>query len=117
MKPIKLILAPFSLIIALFMGCSSMTIVFTDSSALSAGTFEIGDVPIPAVSYSSGPRFLANMGKDCRNSFKFIGSASLTNHTEALGIYTSDESKAISVNVGVNSGIETNSVPEKVSEK
>ena len=98
MKSLKLILAPFSIGIALFMGCSSMTIVFTDSTALSAGTFEVGDVPIPAVSYSTGPRFLANMGKESRGSFHFIGSASITNHTEALGIYKSDESKYMELN-------------------
>lgn len=114
MSNFKTIIGFMACAVALLVGCSSMTIVFTDSSALSAGTFEIGDVPIPAVSYSTGPRFMSQMGKEGTRGFHFIGSASLTNHTEALGIYKSDESKHLELNATVYQVSPTNPPPDNL---
>lgn len=79
---------------ALLTGCgNSVQIALTDSTGVHVGTFEVADTPIPAVSYSTGPRFFATTRKDCTAGFTVYGSASITNETHALGIYDSVEVK------------------------
>lgn len=79
-------------------GCgTSTTIVLTDSTGVHVGTFEVADTPIPAVSYSTGPRFAAMTRKGSINGLYVSGSASITNETHALGIYDSYEVKTLRV--------------------
>lgn len=79
-------------------GCgTSTTIVLTDSTGVHVGTFEVADTPIPAVSYSTGPRFAAMTRKGSINGLYVSGSASITNETHALGIYDSYEVKNLRV--------------------
>lgn len=84
--------------LAIAAGCgTSTTIVLTDSTGVHVGTFEVADTPIPAVSYSTGPRFAAMTRKGSINGLYVSGSASITNETHALGIYDSYEVKTLRV--------------------
>lgn len=84
--------------LAIAAGCgTSTTIVLTDSTGVHVGTFEVADTPIPAVSYSTGPRFAAMTRKGSINGLYVDGSASITNETHALGIYDSYEVKNLRV--------------------
>ena len=79
-------------------GCgTSTTIVLTDSTGVHVGTFEVADTPIPAVSYSTGPRFAAMTRKGSINGLYVSGSASITNETHALGIYDGYEVKTLRI--------------------
>lgn len=84
--------------LAIAAGCgTSTTIVLTDSTGVHVGTFEVADTPIPAVSYSTGPRFAAMTRKGSINGLYVDGSASITNETHALGIYDSFEVKHLRI--------------------
>ena len=91
-------------------GCgTSTTIVLTDSTGVHVGTFEVADTPIPAVSYSTGPRFVAMTRKGSINGLYVSGSASITNETHALGLYDSYEVKTLRVDaVAHTSDVATN---------
>lgn len=88
----------FGLLAAFIAGCgTATTIVLTDSTGVHVGTFEVADTPIPAVSYSTGPRFAAMTRKDCLSGLWVKGGATITNETHALGVYDSFEVKTLTV--------------------
>ena len=79
-------------------GCgTSTTIVLTDATGVHVGTFEVADTPIPAVSYSTGPRFAAMTRKGSINGLYVSGSASITNETHAVGIYEGYEVETLGI--------------------
>ena len=79
-------------------GCgTATTVVLTDSTGIHVGTFEVADTPIPAVSYSTGPRFAAMTRKESVNGIWAKGTATITNETHALGVYDSYEVKTLTV--------------------
>ena len=92
-------------------GCRNSTqIVLTDATAITVGSFCIGDVPIPTVAYQTGPRLIATTREGSAVMYWFNGHASITNETHALGIYDGYEVK----NLGMEARTETvltNQVP------
>lgn len=85
-------------------GCySGLTVVLTDSSAVTAGSYQVGETPIPAVSYNVGPRFMLRApGAFATNATLTISAhATITNETSALGIYDSTEAKDLKIDMSL----------------
>ena len=98
-------------------GCgTATTVVLTDSTGIHVGTFEVADTPIPAVSYSTGPRFAAMTRKESVNGIWAKGTATITNETHALGVYDSYEVKTLTVEAGLATYDGATNGVEKVAE-
>lgn len=84
-------------------GCySGLTVVLTDSSNITAGTYQVGDTPIPAVSYNVGPRFMMRSQDGMTNIvLRLTAYATITNETSALGIYDSSEAKELKIDMSL----------------
>ena len=88
-------------LVAALCGCrSGLTVILTDSSAVTAGSYQVGETPIPAVSYNVGPRFLMRSQEGMSNLvLRLTAYATITNETSALGIYDSSEGKELKIKV------------------
>ena len=91
-------------LVAALCGCrSGLTVILTDSSAVTAGTYQVGDTPIPAISYNVGPRYMLRAPEAFATNATLTISAraTITNETSALGIYDSTEAKDIKIDLSL----------------
>ena len=85
-------------------GCySGLTVVLTDSSNITAGTYQVGDTPIPAISYNVGPRYMLRAPEAFATNanLTITAHATITNETSALGIYNSSEAKDLKIDMSL----------------
>lgn len=84
-------------------GChSGLTVILTDSSAVTAGSYQVGETPIPAISYNVGPRFMMRSQDGMTNLvLRLTAYATITNETSALGIYDSSEAKELKIDMSL----------------
>ena len=90
-----------ALLALVLVGCKTgVKIALKDSSGINVGSISVEDSTWPIVSYFTGPTFTFWAREDLDRPVFIDATATMTNSTSALAIYTSNESKNIDIKMG-----------------
>lgn len=104
----------YTLVVVFFYGCKTgVSVSLKDSSGINVGSITFEESTWPIVSYRTGPDYRFWVREKSPGIITVDGFASLTNSTSALGIYQSDEGKAITIKMSYDN---RNSGPQNGTE-
>lgn len=94
------------LLFATLCGCSTLVAIdLKDSSGVNVGSISLQDSSWPVVSYFTGPTYRFRIYNGFDGSIWLEGNATLTNSTNAAGIYESSEAKNLEVRMGFSTNL------------